>query len=280
MSALPTSQPGWTDADWDALLDQIAGRQVIPIIGQDLLWLTLDGVEATLATHVARRLAGRLEVEPGESVHAVVCRYLKKEGCQYGQVYRHVHEILRDPALPVPPALAQLAEITDFTLYISTTVDPLLERALDAARFGGERRTRRIVFTPKKRAGLPDGFDAIKEPTVFYALGQAVPEKGPALPGSFVVSEEDLLEFLHALRASEGNDDLDRQVQAFSDNYLLLLGGGFSDWVTRFFLRFTRKERLYRPDDHMGEYLAEVCNGDSGLIHFLQHFRLQSKLFC
>ena len=49
--------------------------------------------------------------------------------------------ILREATFAPPPALRQLAEITDFDLFVTTTFDSLLEQAINAERFGGAQST-------------------------------------------------------------------------------------------------------------------------------------------
>ena len=48
---------------------------------------------------------------------------------------------------PRAEPLKQLASITDFSLYLSTTFDDLLARAIDEVRFGGQPRTQRLAYS-------------------------------------------------------------------------------------------------------------------------------------
>ena len=283
---IPDDQPSlhWEEDDWEALLGHIAGRHVIPVLGRDLLCLEVDGQPITLNQYLARCLAAKIGIPETDlpatpDVNDVISRYLNGSGRRLDRLYQYVYQILHDPPmLPIPRPLQQLAEISDFPLYVSTTVDPLLENALNTVRFGGDRQTATFAFQPKKKVGLPQPFEAMDGPAVYYLLGQAVPERGAPTPGSFVLSEEDLVEFLYALRPDNANDGLDRLFQALKENYLLMLGGGFSDWVTRFFLRIAKYGRLFN-DDGPGEFLAENHENDSNLVLFLRLFRQQSKVY-
>ena len=52
--------------------------------------------------------------------------------------------ILREATFAPPLALRQLAQITDFNLFVTTTFDGYLEQAINAERFGGAQSTEEI----------------------------------------------------------------------------------------------------------------------------------------
>ena len=66
-----------------------------------------------------------------------------------------MRSILREADFAPPLALRQLAEITDFDLFVTTTFDSLLEKAINAERFGGAQSTEVIAYTPNRVADLP-----------------------------------------------------------------------------------------------------------------------------
>src|SRR5207237_2046444 len=62
-------------------------------------------------------------------------------------------------------------------------------------------------------------------------------------------------------------------------NHLLMLGGGFSDWLTRLFLRLAKRRRLSDPRDS-GEVLADShAFEEPGLVFFLQQVSSRTRLF-
>jgi len=62
-------------------------------------------------------------------------------------------------------------------------------------------------------------------------------------------------------------------------NHLLLIGGGFSDWLTRLFLRLAKRRRLSEPRD-VGETLADSRSPhDPGPVFFLQQVSSRTRLF-
>jgi hypothetical protein len=47
----------WRDSIWDRLLDSLADRSVIPIVGRDILQVEVDGVTTALDHYIALRLS-------------------------------------------------------------------------------------------------------------------------------------------------------------------------------------------------------------------------------
>ena len=79
------------------------------------------------------------------TLNDVVCCYLGNRG-RREEAYTRLRSIMREASLEPPVALRQLAQLTDFDLFVSTTFDPLLEQAVNAERFGGAQSTEVIAY--------------------------------------------------------------------------------------------------------------------------------------
>src|SRR5439155_19847961 len=64
------------------------------------------------------------------------------------RLYRVVNDLLAGVDATPGDALQHLSAITDLRLFVSTTFDGFLARAIDGTRFGGEKRTRELWFSP------------------------------------------------------------------------------------------------------------------------------------
>ena len=142
--------PIGTDDFWEDLLDFIEQGKVIPVIGEHAVTFG-EGNEPFypwLAPELANRLGvngARLATTP--TLNDVVREHLMAGG-ERNLIYTRLFRILRE-GCPVPGrALRDLAGIAAFNLYLTTTFDPLLERALNAVRFGGADKTRTQAFFP------------------------------------------------------------------------------------------------------------------------------------
>jgi hypothetical protein len=67
---------------------------------------------------------------PPVSLNQVACEYLLSGGSSKS-IYIEMSELLEKLAASSPPALCELASITDFDLYICGTIDSLLAAALE-----------------------------------------------------------------------------------------------------------------------------------------------------
>src|SRR6266540_1123916 len=140
------------DDAWEDLLNFIEERRVIPIIGPELLQVETETGHRLLHDWVAEKLAARLNVDTAElpqpyTLNDVVCWFLASRG-RREEAYTRVRSIFRDANFAPPLALRQLAQITDFDLFVTTTFDPLLEQAINAERFAGAQSTEVIAYSP------------------------------------------------------------------------------------------------------------------------------------
>ena len=62
-------------------------------------------------------------------------------------------------------------------------------------------------------------------------------------------------------------------------NHLLFIGGNFTNWLARIFLRMAKRQRLSDPRD-VGEVLADDHSGDDGrLMAFLQQVSVRTRIY-
>jgi len=146
---------------------------------------------------------------------------------------------MREVEFEPPQALRQLAQITDFDLFITTTFGP-------AARAGGKPRALRraadgrgdrVRAEPRRRPSR--GAQQLQRAVVYHMLGRL-----SASP-TYVVSDEDMLEFICALQSEHLTPE--KLFHELEHNHLLLIGSDFSNWLARLFLRMAKRKRLSDP---------------------------------
>src|SRR5690242_8337119 len=197
MTNVVRMQPSPNELDddaWDDLLSFIEERRVIPIIGPELLEVETESGPRLLYEWIAARLADRLGVDTAAlpaplTLNDVVCSFLAARG-RREEAYARVRAVLRDANFAPPPALRQLAAITDFDLFVTTTFDPLLEQAINEVRFGGAQSTEVVTYSPNRVADIPAEREHLQRPVVYHLLGRL-----SASP-TYVLSDEDMLEYI------------------------------------------------------------------------------------
>ena len=263
------------DDAWDDLLSFIEERRVIPIVGPELLQVSTDKGPRLLLDWVAERLAGRLNVNIAElpqpyTLNDVVCWFLSARG-RREEAYVRMRSILKDANFEPPPALRHLAAITDFDLFVSTTFDSLLERAINLERFNGSVSTDVLSYAPNRVADLPAERDKLQRPLVYHLFG-----KVSASP-TYVISDEDLLEYICALQSEHLAPE--KLFHELEHSHLLFIGSNFTNWLARLFLRMAKRQRLSDPRD-VGEVLADDHSSqDDRLMAFLQQVSVRTRIY-
>jgi hypothetical protein len=269
---------------WQELLSVIAYRPVVPVLGAELLTVqNKNGQQVSLYYAVAERLleeygatgplsghgSHRISISYGSLYEAV--RHLEAAGHPveplYNRIYWILNDLLTDQAIPEP--LRQLAEITDFNLFVSTTPDDLLVRALNHQRYGNHSTTREIQFSPNKPADLPESYQ-MADPAVFYLFGKAAP-----VPFVFAIHDEDALEFCYKFQ-----DAAQEMSIRLRQHDLLFIGCTFTSWLVRYFLRVSNPDRLTSNGRGKKEYLTgDSANSDVQFAFFLNSFNFASRLY-
>jgi hypothetical protein len=264
-----------TESDWQLLLRQIRDGYVVPVLGWQLMADSDGGLN--VQREAACRLLGRHEI-PNASwptlplfreLNAAVSHLIglgKNTQHLYADVSAIFEAISSDPAM-LPKPVRQLAEITDFRLFVTMTCDTLLATALRKSRV-----VREIVHAPKVPSDewedLPTDWKSRhgNEASVLYLFGKA-----RASP-TYAIHDEDVLEYAHNVMARGSNVPVN-YLKALQERSLLILGCGLPDWLGRFFLRLTNKDRLSEKKRH--EWLVEAprpLHPDDEWTSFLKRF--------
>ena len=260
---------------WDDLLNYIEEKRVIPIIGPDLLRVQTDRGLRPLYEWLAEKLAAKLSVDPSVlpqplTLNDVVCAYLGQRG-RREEAYTRLRSIMREVEFEPPLALRQLAQITDFDLFITTTFDPLLEKAVNAERYGGQPTADVIAYAPNRVADLPAERSQLQRAVVYHLLGRL-----SASP-TYVVSDEDMLEFICALQSEHLTPE--KLFHELEHNHLLLIGSDFSNWLARLFLRMAKRKRLSDPRDGGEVFADDHTMKDERLVAFLQQVSVRTRVY-
>jgi hypothetical protein len=271
---MPTGRAD-TSRFWEQVLQVVDEGRVIPVLGPDLLVLG-QGPHSSLYPLLAERLAEYLELPNSgsaaeESLNAVACRYLAL-GNDPQDIYSALKATMPvDDELPIPEPLLKLAEIRSIRTFVTITFDSLLERALNQVRFGGQPKTRVLVYAPNRTEDLAPDFASTDRPVVFHLFGKlsAVPD--------YAVTEEDTLEFIHCLQNETKRPQ--RLFDELNHAHLFIVGCSITEWLARFFLRISRRERLLLARGKTDIVADSRAREDAGLVSFLQQFKTGTKIF-
>lgn len=257
------------EASWKRLLGQIREGSFVPVIGTRLL-VGADG-QSSLQAQVAERLLAssglnkdETALPPFRELNEAVSR-LKANGAKMQDLYWDVHQAIQDVTggadVVVPAPVRQLAEITDFRLYVTLTPDNLLARSL-------RQRCAVTEIVNSTNQGTADAKDLPRdwaerqgEVHVLYLFGKS------SASAMFAIHDEDVLEHAHNVIA--GVSPVRTFLATLQQHNLLLIGCNFPEWLSRFFLRATRRTRL---STEQRKWLIEPLQPEDGLTRFISSF--------
>lgn len=273
--AIESAPELWNDNIWDRLLDSLDEHCVIPIVGPDLLYVEFDGETVLLEQFVARRLAqmngiAEESLPVDRPLNYVVYQLIRHRKDRYG-ICDDILQIMKAASFQPSRTLRQLAEITDFNLFVSTTFDSLLEQAINEVRFGNAPGAVSISYSPRRPDDLPCAKSKLARPTVYHLMGKL------SGSGTYVISDEDVLEYICELQSAARRPEL--LLDELKKNHLLILGTGFSDWLSRFFLRTAKGGRLSATREFVEILADNNSNSDPALVSFLLHFSSHTRVF-
>ncbi|MEY2584173.1 MAG: hypothetical protein QOD80_199, partial [Verrucomicrobiota bacterium] len=229
---------------WSKLLQSIAKGVVIPIVGRDLLRVEIEGKSQLLYEYLAQRLATELEVGdcgPCSSIDQVVAAYLNaSRRNSRDDVNVKTFEILAEiqGQVAVPEPLRKLATIEPLRLFVSTTVDSFLAKAL------GAPADHVFAYAPNSAlCDIPRDYARSPHRAVFHLFG-----KISGIPDSALIDEE-TLEFIWKLHEESMSGRLANLFDELRTKRLLLIGNAHPDWLARFFVRLSRRDRLYSGNE-------------------------------
>jgi len=262
------------EASWNRLLALIQDGFVVPVVGSRLL-VSTEG-QHSLQAQIAERLLALYDVKvdqplpPFRELNEAVARLLliEKGGPKLQDLYVDTHNVIRavtaaaDDIIPLP--IRQLAEITDFRLFVTLTPDDLLARSLRRRCAVDE-----IVHSPRlptsEGKDLPrDWIERPGEVHLLYLFGKSRPAP------MFAIHDEDVLEYAHNVIA-RGSQVPTAFLGELQQRDLLLIGCNFPEWLGRFFLRATRLHRLAEQMERH-EWLIEQLPPTESLTCFLRSY--------
>jgi hypothetical protein len=249
---------------WEDLLSHIRQRDLVPVVGPDLSVVTVDGTEQTFASVISQRLIQRYElsVSPAPTTIAeTVAECLRQKGQEeVDGLYRVINNIIAELDPAPGDALRNLAAVDDFRLFVNTTPDRLLAKAVNEVR----PTTRELTFSPSQSTSEQDRNTrpaSATDTVVLNLFGQATPTP------QYAIHDEDHLEWLHAL-LSEWASLPDWLVSPLKHHPMLFVGCEIPDWLGRFLLRMSSTARLSMERDQQFFIVGNSISCDSALSTF------------
>lgn len=217
------------DRGWMLLLTEISKGNVIPIIGDELFKVKEGDEVFPLKKYISKKLAEQLNVEYEEGVDSTQLSskfYEPYWDAIDSDPYYETTQIMKDldaKGLEVSDTLKSLLSIDKFKLVLTISLSESVFRVMEEV--WGKGKVKNLYY--EKHSGKEDIEDD-SVPTCYHMFG-----KVNVCPNSFVLSEDNLLEFI-----GDWMSDGYRPKKLFNllrEKYLLVIGCNYPDWLFRFF---------------------------------------------
>lgn len=248
---------------WETLVDQIVKRNVIPVIGSEMVKIQGKPSERFFLDQLTKYFK---VYETMPSFTALINHIPHKVA---NKIYSLTSSIIQNnPKLFEPSELlTSFLSIPYFPFVITTTVDPTVENAMHKI-YGDKLRILSFWNDPRKNDDIHDSSD-VTQPTLYYMFGNA-----KSIHNKFVLTDTDLLRFSRSWLLPKDSSNLSKPSNlsnALSNKYLLVLGNNFRDWLFRFFWFAIKDEKLNNGMTPIPNGMETSVRSDSRLIEFLNY---------
>lgn len=267
------------DREWNKLLEKIEKEEVILILGDELSALNIHGKRSLLRDYLLSQLVEALNEEETDS-----SKLLKREDVssfsdisyetmkgQWQKIpsdpYMETTEVLSNvsPKLYETDSLRKLFSIDKFKIILTTSFDNIAYSVLKDL-YGKDSLLRLGYVRKTNGQDIPTNTN---KRILYHLFGKASSERH-----SFVLSEDDLLEFLHFWM--DQNYRPKELANKLADKYILVLGCNYPNWLFRFFFHSLKYSVTPKVTSTENGLLADR-DLDPELISFLR--RMETSVY-
>jgi hypothetical protein len=260
------------DFFWGDLLAHIRRQVLVPVVGPDLALVNVDGREQTFTSLIGQHLVEEYRLSAPADVATTgeaVALVLEKRGRdEVDRLYRVIYDIINELDPAPGDALCDLAAIDDLRLFVSTTPDRLLAKAINKVRFQGRDETRELSYAPNQSTNAQVKNAQAADPTdtvVLNLFGRAV-----SAP-QYAIHDEDLLEWLCAL-LTEAATFPDWLSAPLRQRPTLFIGYDIPDWIGRYLLRMSSGDTRLSQRNQQFFFVGSSTAYEPSLARFLKTF--------
>lgn len=261
--------------NWDLLFDAIDKERVVPIIGGEFYYTEDEDCQANVGDVVLCELKERFNCQEHDADFTMLSDIIEEENFKnrhsrfignQTDIYFEIENILQNKKVKCKPEIVDFLSIKRFPLILTTSCFSGLETELRSHFDDVDIK----VYNKSARSDIGMGLSS-KNPTIYYLFG-----KVNRIKKSFMVTEDDLLDYLHLWHNMETRPN--RLGDYLKDKFLLVLGCNYPNWLFRFFWHSIRNFILVPNTYEMqGVVALDNVDADKELTKFLS--RIQTQIF-
>jgi hypothetical protein len=232
----------WEDENWDTLIYAIRKNNCILMLGPDAATEAVNGTHRPLTEILANQLAEKIKPEIKKEINPSDLAQISQQYCmEKGRLDLEARvAAFYNERLKLTNDLHNNLAAMPFYFTVTTTPENMFPEALR------KEKKEPVIGRYSFKGGKPGkvGMGTSEKPLVFYLYGTV------AEPGSLLLTENDLLDFMVALISKKPplQDNIRIELQN-KDKSFLFLGFGFKHWYLRILLHVlqggNRKSRSF-----------------------------------
>lgn len=249
------------ESGWARLLEEINKGNVVLVLGKELCTVSIKGKKMLLNTYILQEMARRLDIEFDETMDFSSLAYeynIRAWNRIQSEPYYETTQILcqlKQSDYEVSPELKQLLSIDKFKLVLTTSFDDMAAKIMED--YWGKGNIQHLSYEKKS---CKQDVEASDKPCFYHMFGKA-----SAVPHEFVLTDDDLLEFVHYWL--DENYRPKRLSNILREKYILVIGCNYPNWLFRFFFHSLKFSSHSAGSGKVG-MLAD-SKLDKGLVDFL-----------
>lgn len=259
------------ERNWDLLLDAIKEQRVVLVLGDNLFTVCHNGIKQGVSRFIIdalnEKFAGQEKCNDLTEINELICDYnfINRRKGAGTNIYYEINQLLKQVEVTCPESLKKIVQRNVFPLLITTSYIPGIGELL------GVKAEDIGVYKRSAVSDIDTSILSCETPTLYHLFG-----KSSNMAKSFVVTEDDLLDYIHCLHDSKTKPN--EIGEYLSDKYLLVLGCDYPNWLFRFFWYYIRNVESisYVNDDILGLVSVDKSSDDRDLYRFLQ--RIQANV--
>ncbi len=254
--------------DVDDIIDDVKYGQIIPIIGDEVLYIENESGDAVpLQNFILQELNARHGQQVQEYSFKNMTVFERLLDDEKAGIRKEIKKIIDKQKIQIDPRVLRFLRNGEFPLIITTTYTDVLEQALNdyiSVNYSCEK-SRDIG-----EIDYNDDYKRLANKTIFHLFGRLVNGGVPPC----VITEDDFLTYLHGLSDTNTSPQKLReyiQNKGLARREILALGCNIPDWVFRFLLYSMVKEVLF--DKKGKKFKGGVIDSanDANLAAFLEN---------
>lgn len=262
---------------WEILLDAIDQKRVVPIIGDEFFYATVNGTE-NYKQYILKSLIDKFnppkELTPDFNMIADLIKVNNQMQSLMGSfsnatsIYYEIDDIVKNTPVVCDQCLIDFLSSFQFPLILTTSYIPGLETILDVNV---------TIKAYDKTPRIDVGNLSSQSSTLYYLFG-----KCNKANKTYMVTEDDLLDYMHLWHNIETRPHAISEY--LSDKFLLLIGCNYPNWLFRFFWHSIKNFNLMSGNEGLkGVVTGSMLNSDNELARFLSrvqtHTYANGKMF-